>query len=321
MPKNNDPLSRPLAVCLIAAICCLLWGSAAPMIKTGYELFSIQESDVWSMILFAGCRFALAGILVILFSSAAERKFLWPKKTSWPSVVKLSAVQTVIQYLLFYIGVANCSGVHSAILTGASSLWAILISCFILRQEEVTPGKMIGCALGFGGILLMNITGAGGGVTLTGEGFLLLTGVSGGLSSVLIRRYSQHERPVTLSGWQFLIGGLFMILCALGMGGRLGLASVPALGTLLYLGFLSAVAYSLWSVLLAHNPVSNVAVYGFMTPVFGVLLSALLLGEVRQAFTPITLGALILVSAGIVAVNRYGNHSCTKRHKESTKSV
>ena len=64
------------------------------------------------------------------------------------------------------------------------------------------------------------------------------------------------------------------------------------------------VAYSLWGILLKYNPVSKVAVFGFMNPVFGVILSALLLGEGAQAAGVKSLIALLLVSIGIYVVNK-----------------
>lgn len=76
---------------------------------------------------------------------------------------------------------------------------------------------------------------------------------------------------------------------------------------LLYMALISAAAYTIWSNLLKYNPVSRVAVFGLMNPVIGVLLSALVLGEARQAFRLASLGALALVSAGIVIVNYRGN--------------
>ena len=62
-------------------------------------------------------------------------------------------------------------------------------------------------------------------------------------------------------------------------------------------------AYSLWGILLKYNPVSRVTVFGFMNPVFGVLLSALLLGETDQASGILGLLSLLLVSVGIYVVN------------------
>ena len=95
-----------------------------------------------------------------------------------------------------------------------------------------------------------------------------------------------------------------MVCCGAALGGRLEIVTAGGILMLLYLGMLSAVAYSLCAVLLKYNPVSKVAVFGFMNPVFGVILSALLLGEGEQAFGWKSLAALILVCAGIFAVNR-----------------
>lgn len=72
---------------------------------------------------------------------------------------------------------------------------------------------------------------------------------------------------------------------------------------LLYLALVSAVAYTLWGCLLKYNPVSQVTIFGFLTPVFGVVLSALLLSE-GDALGWQALGALALVCLGILLVNR-----------------
>lgn len=83
-----------------------------------------------------------------------------------------------------------------------------------------------------------------------------------------------------------------------------GAVGFSAFALLMYLGVLSAVAYTLWGVLLKYNPVSRVTVFGFMNPVFGVILSAIFLGESGQALTWNTLAALVLVCLGIYVVNR-----------------
>lgn len=301
MEKNR--YSRPVVVLLLAAVSCLLWGSAAPFIKTGYRLFEIAESNTATILLFAGLRFTLAGLLVLLFRGVTTRSFPTLHKGSRLHACILGFFQTAGQYLFFYIGVANATGVHSSILTGASNLIAILFACFLFRQEKMTARKLLGCLLGFGGILLMNLDGQGGGVSFFGEGFLLFSGICSAVAAGLLRNYSRHEHPVVLCGWQFLLGGLALIAAGLVAGGRLVMWSVQGFSVLLYLGFLSAVAYSLWSILLANNPVSGVTVYGFMTPMFGVMISALMLGETAQAFRPQSLGALLLICMSIVLVN------------------
>ena len=119
----------------------------------------------------------------------------------------------------------------------------------------------------------------------------------------MIKRYSQEENPVTLSGYQFVLGGLIMVVCGLLMGGRLTVISGAGIAMLLYLAVISAVAYSMWGVLLKYNPVSRVTVFGFMNPVFGVILSAVFLKE-SDSVGVVCILALILVCAGIYIVNR-----------------
>ena len=95
-------------------------------------------------------------------------------------------------------------------------------------------------------------------------------------------------------------------MCVIGllMGGKVHGFAAAFTGMLVYLAVVSAVAYSLWGILLKYNPVSKVAVFGFMNPVFGVILSALLLGEGAQAAGVKSLIALLLVSIGIYVVNK-----------------
>ena len=87
------------------------------------------------------------------------------------------------------------------------------------------------------------------------------------------------------------------------MGGHLEHITFVSGLLILYLALVSAVAYTLWSVLLTHNPVSKVAIFGFVNPLCSVMLSALVLGEVRQAFNLGSLIALVLVCVGIYVVN------------------
>ena len=94
-----------------------------------------------------------------------------------------------------------------------------------------------------------------------------------------------------------------MVLWGLIGGGRIHTITASGMMMLLYLALLSAVAYSLWGILLKYNPVSKVAVFGFMNPVFGVLLSAMLLKE-YETLNYMSIVSLILVCIGIYIVNK-----------------
>ncbi len=311
MFKNfSSQLTRRPVVTLLALFCCLLWGSATPCIKVGYQLFGIEGSDTATILLFAGCRFALAGVLSILLGSLAQGRLLVPRRGSARPILALCLCQTVWQYFFFYIGLAHASGVKSAIIVGCNVFLSILMASLIFRMEPLTRRKLLGCLAGFGGVVCINWSpdALTPDLALNGEGFVFLAMVGYALSSVLLKRYGSREDPVTLSGYQFLAGGLILAGIGLGMGGRLTLTSLPAAGMLLYLAFVSAAAYSIWALLLKYNPVSRVTIIGFTNPVFGVLLSAVLLGESEQAFRPISLAALLLVCLGIWVVNRAPKH-------------
>ncbi len=302
---NKDYLSKSWIVGILAFVCCLLWGSAIPTIKTGYELMRINPSDTASQILFAGIRFTIAGILALILGCIFKRKLLIPSKNIFRLSFKLCLAQTVGQYFFFYIGVAHTSGVKGSIITATSTFFAILLASMVFRQERLTGSKILGCLLGFAGVVLINVMGnqLDIGFRLAGEGCMLLSAMAYALSSVLIKSFSGKEDPVALSGYQFFMGGLILSAMGLAMGGRLNVITIESIGLLFYLAMVSAVAYSLWSVLLKYNPVSKVTVYGFMNPLCGVVLSAIILGESQQAFGIGSLIALILVCIGICIVN------------------
>lgn len=302
--EQENFMTKTVVVWLGAMLCCALWGSAFPCIKIGYELFGIGSDAVAAQILFAGLRFTLAGIIAVLLGSLLNRKILLPKKGSGGKIVKLSMLQTVIQYLFFYIGLAHTSGVRASIIEGVNVFIAILVASLIFHQEPLTTRKIIGSIIGFGGVVLVNLTGdvGAGGFQLMGDGFIVLSTVAYAFSSVYLKRYSKEEAPVVLSGYQFIIGGLIMIVCGFLFGGRLTLINAAGAAMLLYLAVVSAVAYSLWGVLLKYNPLSRVAVFGFMNPVFGVILSAFLLGE-ADSLGVMCMISLVLVCAGIYIVN------------------
>lgn len=304
MNTKKNFLSRPAVVLFGALICCALWGSAFPCIKIGYKMMHIASSDTASQILYAGCRFTLAGILAVFLGSLTQRQFLLPTKASLPHILELSLLQTILQYLFFYIGLAHTTGVKASIIEAVSTFVAIFVAGFLFHQEKVTARKMLGCLVGFAGVVLVNVAGNGMDLhfTVNGDGAILLSTVAYAFSSVFMKRFSVQDNPVMLSGYQFILGGIVMAVCGFFMGGHLSEFTLPAFAMLFYLGVISAVAYSLWGLLLKYNR-SKVAVFGFMNPVIGVLLSAVLLGE-KDSLGFSSIAALLLVCTGIYIVNK-----------------
>ena len=291
-----------LVVAVLAIFCCALWGSATPFIKIGYELI-LPVRNTESTILFAGIRFTLAGIITVLIYSLGRRKFLYPKKENMGKVLTVSCFQTVIQYIFFYIGLANTTVVKGTIASGSNVFFSMLIATLIFRQEKLTFKMIFACVIGFAGIILVNLNGLDLNINFTGDGFVIFSAVAYGISSVLIKKYSEYEDPVVISGYQFIIGGIVMMLFGALMGGVVAFPTLKAVGVLVYLACLSATAYSLWGILLKYNPVSKITIYSFMISVFGVLLSNLMLSEQNSVSLLTLVIALILECTGIIILN------------------
>ena len=294
-------------MCICAIFCCILWGSAFPCVKTGYRLFRIDSENIPSLMLFAGVRFTLAGILVIAFGSALKRRFLFPKPRNIWRVMLVALFQTALQYTFFYIGLSNVSGVKSSVLNGLGVFFTILSACFIFRTEKFNLIKLSGCLLGFGGVILINLGGDFSfDFTLLGEGFVIFSGLSSAIAAGLVKIFSKYEDTTALCGYQFFIGGIVLIIIGLCAGGTIPHIDAGAAFLLLYLAFLSACAFTLQGFLLRYNPVSKVAVFKSTNPLFGALFSAIILGESEQLFSWFTLIALVLVCFGIFVINKFG---------------
>lgn len=151
----------------------------------------------------------------------------------------------------------------------------------------------------------MNISVLSGAVftfSMLGEGFIVLHSILVALTMVLMRKYGGKIDVVRLCGWQFFIGGLMLLMTgyAGSPGGVQMSAGVVAL--LFYMAFLSAVAFTLWFVLLKYHKATLLEQYRFVNPLFGMGLSVLLVPGEHIGIEMIA--AVVLVSMGIVIVNR-----------------
>jgi len=177
---KQNYLQKNMVVFLLAAICCVLWGSAFPCIKIGYSLFEIVGSDTATIIFFGGTRFFLAGLLGITIASVSAKKILIPDGAGLKKAALLSLFQTILQYLFFYIGLANTSGVKASIVESVHVFVAIAVSAWIFRQEKLTSRKVLGCVLGIIGVVLVNLDPAAMNfeLSLKGEGFILISTIA-----------------------------------------------------------------------------------------------------------------------------------------------
>lgn len=291
----------------LAALCCLLWGSAYPAIKGGYALLDIEAADVASQVLFAGWRFVLAGLILLAVAAAMRKPVLALEARGWRQVALLGFTQTAVQYVFFYVGLAHATGVKSSIMNATGVFFSVLLAHLIYADDRLSGRKALGCLVGFVGVVVVNLGGGGAltfDFTLLGEGFVVIAAFVLAAASIYGKRISKTLDPMVMTGWQLLIGGALLTGAGAMFGGRLEGFSLEAGALLLYMALLSSVAFSVWSLLLKHNPVGLIAAFNFLVPVFGVGLSALFLGESVLRWS--NAAALVLVCAGIWLVTRAG---------------
>ena len=269
---------RPAVRWSLCLLCCLLWGSAFPSVKIGYEWFHISETG--GQVLFAGYRFFLAGVLTFAFAWVGERQMPRLKKEAIAPVLVFGFFQTAVQYFFFYVGMAHTSGVKGSVINASYAFVSIVAAHFILK-EKLTWQKGLGCLVGVAGVILINLSpGAlGDGFAWNGEGMIVICTTVYGLCAVAAKFVAKYANAMTMTAYQLMFGGAVLTVAGLLMGGRIEKADAKAVLLLLYMALLSAVAFSLWTVLLKYNPVGKVTIFGFSIPIFGSVLSTVFMGE------------------------------------------
>ncbi len=288
--RQNQFLQKRGFAAAAAIFCTLLWGTAFPFIKLGYAAFAAADSDIGAKLLFAGLRFFIAGLMVLVFLCAREKRLVLPEKSALLPVAALGAVQTFGQYLFTYIGIGFTTGANTSIITACASFLTVAGAAVFFKGDRLTVLKVLGCVLGFGGVLVMNGTGGFALQTLFGDSFIFLS-----------KKISADRSPVKITAYQLLFGGAALCAAGLVCGGRLNMTSGQGVLILLWLAFVSAAAFTVWTALLRIHPASKISVFNLLVPIFGTVLSGLLLGE--NILKIETLLSLLLIAAGILLVN------------------
>lgn len=301
--KLDELFSIPLAAVLLAILCNVLWGSAFPFIKMGYRLFAIDSADTPSILCFAGIRFMLGAALVWLFGLLLNRRPIpFPKGRVLLECCGLGLWQTALQYAFYYTAVAALTGAMGGILNSTQSFLGVILAHFLYgAKDKMTTGKALGCALGFGGVLVATL-GQGRGGSLGGMAAMLMASLIFSLAGPWNKSVTQKADSFAVCCINLGFGGLALAVAGFALGGSLHPQSAAGVPVLLILAFISGAGYVLWALLMKNNPVSRIAVFGLLIPVMNVLLSALLNGE--PLFEPQYAAALALVCLGIYLVNR-----------------
>lgn len=300
----KEILTKRWVLAILALISCFLWGSAFPSIKKGYQIFGISNSDAYGQILFAGIRFIISGLMVFGISLIFKYSLKVNKKQLF-CLIGLGLLQTAMQYLFFYLGMSNVSGTRGSILSSLGTFFSVIIAPFFFKAERLTLKKYLGVIIGFVGVIILNYQGiASGTIHLNGEGFIVISSLFSAFANIYIKKLTGlNISSFAIAGYQLFIGGIILSFCGLiGSGGQILHFSFGGSLLILYMGFISAAAFSIWTVLLKYNGVSNVSIYKFSIPLFGTALSVFVLNENDIQLSAVV--AAIMVVIGILLINK-----------------
>lgn len=302
--KLDNVFKNTVYAGLIAIFCAILWGSAFPVLKISYDLLDLNPTDVYEKIFFAGLRFFIAALLIFAITKLIIKTPLKLEPKNIKPLLLLGLLQTAIMYFFFYNGLSYTSGIKSSILISSNNFFIIIIAHFIYKNDKISYHKIIGLITGFLGILVINFNQLPLDLNFNfyGEGFLILSALSGSIGNLYGKKISDDLHPFKMTAWQMMFGALILLSVGyFGMERTLHFTPL-SISLLLYAAFLSATAFSLWFMLLKYNKAGKITIYRFMIPISGTILSITFLPSER--FSINVLFGLILVSFGIIQINK-----------------
>lgn len=249
----------------------------------------------------AGLRSAIA-LLPVLAIAWISRRQLFARDGTLPWGL-LSGTCFGLEFLLLFIALDHSTVGRVSVLFYTMPVWLTLAAHLLIPGERLTPRRIAGLVLAVAGVAVAMGDRMGGQATLLGDVLCLAAAMLWAAIGLIARltplaRVSAEKQLV----YQLVVSAALLIPLALAMGTPWREPTALHWGILAFQAvFVACGAFLLWFWVLKVYPASDMASFSFLAPVFGVLLGWLILGEPLSASV---LVALVLVSAGIVLINR-----------------
>jgi drug/metabolite transporter (DMT)-like permease len=270
-----------------------LWGLSFPTMKIALGAMHPFTLLLLRSVISAATIFGLIFIRRGVSSPPKGRPEFW-----WNAILHNT------MFILLYYGAAITTSGRASVFLYTQPLFYAALAVWLIPEERLGMRSVLGFVAAFSGIVVMfgEKLGAGGAGTLLGDVLVILAALVWGIQSFYLRQRLKGIDPFRIAAWTQLIAiPLFFVVAVVG---RLELpdssnwAAIVAVG---YNGFVgTGLVMVLWVRLLAEFPPTRVSAFMFLTPVFGVFMSSLILFE---SLTGFMLAGAALVAAWIYFVN------------------
>ena len=293
---------------ILAILSCLLWSSAFAGVKIGLQYASPIQ--------FAGTRFLISGLLVFPLALWNNPRYFRIIRDNLKMILLFAFLQTFLQYTMFYTGINMIPGAVAAVVIGSQPLFIAGVAHFLMPGDRMTLARTLIILFGILGVVLVSFgkdpESVSGHIALLGVVLMLCINVLSGFTNVLVAREKKMIPPLVISSASMIIGGAALFLFSIPLEGlHFDSKPPPYYLSLAWLSLLSAVAISVWITLLKRPGivVSDLNLWKFMIPIFGALLSWILLPSEQP--DPITVAGMFIIASSLVIMNLLNrrNHS------------
>lgn len=279
----------------------LLWGALFPLVKLGYRFFGISSTG--DILAFAGIRFVVCGLIIILFALVRAPKDFKPVRQNLFPVLLSGLFAIILHYGFTYLGLNLTDGSKTAILKQLGAVFYICFAPLFFPEDRLSARKLGGLALGIGGILAINMV-SGGFSFHIGDLLIIAASFCTVFSNIISKKVFDRVDPIVSTGISQLFGGIVLLAVGIAAGGdpaKLVPTSWQALAVFSLIVTASVISYCLWFTVVKKEALSKLFIIKFAEPLFASVFSWLLLGE--DIFKLNYLLAFALISAGIVLAN------------------
>ena len=276
----------------------LLWGSLFPMVKLGFSVYAVESTA--DILLFAGIRFVICGVVICLFASIKDKASYRPVKASLIPILLSGVFAIILHYGFTYLGLELTDSSKTALIKQVGALFYVCFSFLFIKEDTPTVKKIVAAAVGFLGIIVLNINSEGFSFAL-GDLLILCASFCTVFSNVISKKVFVKVSPITSTGISQLFGGAVLLAVGFAMGGNVHFKWEASLWIMMYICAASIVSYCIWFGIVKNGELSKLFIIKFAEPVFACIFSAVILGENILKWQYLI--SFALISAGILISN------------------